>query len=245
VAAEPVIRHLTYREQPVTSEDAEIWLMARRRGVTATDCAKIVRKNGTPSSQRQTLLAQKLYGLRGPDYTVYAHGREREPHIAAWVEAEFGIAHNTSLCVGEDNRHMATPDAVGEGGIAEFKTATQPLAKAIRTYSDQLQWQMHVLHTERVLFVVEDRHTLAREWTACTRTSRPSAVVPTPSQPSTIGSCSSRRPTPRSDHRSCWLRAAARTSTRAQSGCSVGGTASGTSPTSRPRSGWSRSNRLT
>ena len=51
------------------------------------------------------------------------------------------------------------------GGIAEFKTAPQPLAKAIRPYSDQLQWQMHVLHTERVLFVVEDRHTFAREWT--------------------------------------------------------------------------------
>lgn len=165
MAAQPVVRHLTYREQLVTAEDPELWLLARRRGVTATDCAKIVRKNGTPSSQRQTLLAQKLYGLRGPDYAVYAHGREREPHIAAWVEAEFGIPHNRLLCVGEDNRHMATPDALGPEGIAEFKTATQPLAKALRTYSDQLQWQMHVLHTDRVLFVVEDRHTLAREWT--------------------------------------------------------------------------------
>ncbi|NLF03721.1 MAG: hypothetical protein GX593_01725, partial [Actinomycetales bacterium] len=162
---EPLVRTLLYRDQPVTSENAELWLMARRRGVTATDCAKIVRKNGTPSAQRQTLLAQKLYGLRGPDYTVYAHGREREPHIAAWVADEFGIPHNTSLCVGEDNRHMATPDAVGPGGIAEFKTATKPLERAVRMYSDQLQWQMHVLHTDRVLFVVEDRHTLAREWT--------------------------------------------------------------------------------
>src|SRR5690606_30980729 len=76
-----------------------------------------------------------------------------------------GIEHNEALCVGEDNRHMATPDAVGPEGIAEFKTATQPLERAVRTYSDQLQWQMHVLHTERVLFVVEDRHTLQREWT--------------------------------------------------------------------------------
>ncbi|MDQ2623959.1 MAG: recombinase, partial [Actinomycetota bacterium] len=147
------------------------------RGVTATDCAKIVRKNGSPSSQRQTLLAQKLYGLRGPDYTVYAHGREREPHIAAWVADEFGIPHNTSLCVGEDNRHMATPDAVGREGIAEFKTATQPITKALRTYSDQLQWQMHVLHTERVLFVVEDRHSFAREWTWVHRDERRITVL--------------------------------------------------------------------
>jgi len=158
------VRTLLYREQPVTSEDHELWLMARRRGVTATDCAKIVRKNGTPSSQRQTLLAQKLYELRGPDYAVFAHGREREPHIAAWVSAEFGLPHNQRLCVGDDNRHMATPDALGPQGIAEFKTATQPLAKAVRTYSDQLQWQMHVLRTEQVLFVVENRHTLRREW---------------------------------------------------------------------------------
>lgn len=165
MSAEPLVRTLLYRDRPVTSEDPELWLLARRRGVTATDCAKIVRKNGTPSTQRQTLLAQKLIGLRSPDYAVFAHGREREPHIAEWVASEFGIPHNTSLCVGEDNRHMATPDAVGPEGIAEFKTATQPLAKAIRTYSDQLQWQMHVLHTDRVLFVVEDRHTLEREWT--------------------------------------------------------------------------------
>jgi len=161
----PVVRHLLYEGRRVTSAEPELWHLARRRGVTATDCAKIVRKNGAPSSQRRTLLAQKLYGLRGPDYAVYAHGREREPHIAAWVAAEFGIEHNEALCVGEDNRHMATPDAVGPEGIAEFKTATQPLERAVRTYSDQLQWQMHVLHTERVLFVVEDRHTLQREWT--------------------------------------------------------------------------------
>lgn len=165
MSVEPRVRYLRYRDQLVTSDEPELWLLARRRGVTATDCAKIVRKNGTPSSQRRTLLAQKLIGLRGPDYAVYAHGREREPHIAEWVASEFGIPHNTSLCVGDDNRHMATPDAVGTQGIAEFKTATQPLAKAIRTYSDQLQWQMHVLHTDRVLFVVEDRHTLEREWT--------------------------------------------------------------------------------
>jgi len=158
------VRYLHYRGTPVTSADRELWLMARDRGVTATDCAKIVRKDGTPSAQRRTLMAQKLYGLRGRDLAVYAHGREREPLIAAWVEAEFGIPHNQHLCVGEDDRHMATPDALGREGIAEFKTATQPIERAVRTYWDQLQWQMHVLRTERVLFVVEHRHSLEREW---------------------------------------------------------------------------------
>src|SRR5262249_23808408 len=56
-------------------------------------------------------------------------------------------------------------------------------------------------------------------------TTLPSASIPAASQPRIIGSWSSRSPTPRSDHRSWWLSALARTSTvdqpsRAGSGCS-------------------------
>ena len=50
--------------------------------------------------------------------------------------------------------------------------------------------------------------------TAWTMTSLPSASTPAPSQPRIIGSRSCARPTPRRDHTSWWLSAAARRSTR-------------------------------
>jgi hypothetical protein len=73
------------------------------------------------------------------------------------------------------------------------------------------------------------------EWTM---TSLPSASTPAASQPRIIGSRSSGRPTPRSDHRSWWLSEAARTSTVVQPSA---GSGSGRSPTSSAASGSSAS----
>ena len=70
--------------------------------------------------------------------------------------------------------------------------------------------------------------------TACTTTSLPSSSMPAASQPRIIGSCSSRSPTPRSDHRSWWLSDAALTVTVVQPSGTSG---SGRSPTTRPESG--------
>ncbi len=70
--------------------------------------------------------------------------------------------------------------------------------------------------------------------TACTTTSLPSSSIPAASQPRIIGSASSRRPTPRSDQRSWWLRLAALTVTVAHPS---GASGAGRSPTTRPLSG--------
>ncbi len=70
--------------------------------------------------------------------------------------------------------------------------------------------------------------------TAWTMTSLPSSSRPAASQPRIIGSASAPRPTPRSDHRSWWLSAAALTVTVFQPS---GGDGSGMSPTARPASG--------
>ncbi|WP_158614099.1 YqaJ viral recombinase family protein [Cellulomonas sp. PhB143] len=150
---------------PVGSHDRAGWLAARRTGVTATDCTKIVRGDGTPSVQRAGLLEKKVFGAPDREFWGYAHGREREPVIAAWVREEYGIEPNALLCAGADARHLATPDGIGAGVVAEIKTSVLPLRRAMGRYRDQVQWQLHVTGAERSLFVVENRYTLEREVT--------------------------------------------------------------------------------
>lgn len=148
---------------PISSENRPAWLQARRNGVTATDVGKIVKLNGTFSSQRSPLMEAKLTGQEGPFLQVFQHGIDREPAIAAWVAEKFGILPNSLLCRGDNPRHLATPDGIGAGVVAEIKTSTRPLDQTIGTYRDQLQWQLHVTKSERLLFVVENRNTLWKE----------------------------------------------------------------------------------
>lgn len=148
---------------PIGSEDRAAWLTARLNGVTATDVGKIVKLNGHFSDQRAALLEAKLSGQEGPFLPVYQHGIDREPIIAAWVAAKYGIQPNSLLCRGDNPRHLATPDGIGAGVVAEIKTSTRALDQALNTYRDQLQWQLHVTQSERLLFVVENRDSLRRE----------------------------------------------------------------------------------
>lgn len=149
--------------RPIGSDDRDAWLLARRHGVTATDVKKIVKLNGVASKQRPALLNQKLTGEEGPRLAAFQHGIDREPVIAAWVAQEFGIVHNSYVCAGSNSRHLATPDGIGQDIVAEIKTSVKPLSATMGMYRDQLQWQLHVTHSTRVLFVVENRHTLQRE----------------------------------------------------------------------------------
>jgi len=160
----------------VTARDGNIadsrneaqWLESRRDGVTATDARKLVLLNGTVSKQRHGLLDSKLHPQPPMEFAPLAHGREREPIIAEWVEATFGIAHNSRLLHGQNPRHLATPDGLGEQSVSEIKTSTKPLSQALSVYRDQLQWQMHVTGVNQLLFVVENRYSLEREhvWVA-------------------------------------------------------------------------------
>jgi len=150
--------------QIISSADRAAWLRARLWGVTATDARRLVTRTGRVSKQRRRLLLEKLSGGSGPRLPQYAHGIEREPVIAAWVQQRFGIDPSGVLCQGTNPRHLATPDGIGEHSIAEIKTSVEDLDAAARTYRDQLQWQLHVTACERVLFVVENRHTLRRDF---------------------------------------------------------------------------------
>ncbi|UFU04794.1 hypothetical protein LQF10_09860 [Ruania halotolerans] len=132
--------------------------------MTATDARRLVTADGRVSKQRRRLLEAKLTGWEGPRLPQFEHGIVREPVIAAWVQQRFGIAPSGLLCAGQNPRHLATPDGLGEHSIAEIKTSVDDLDGAARIYRDQLQWQLHVTGRSRVLFVVENRHTYRRDF---------------------------------------------------------------------------------
>ncbi|MCU1513172.1 MAG: recombinase [Microbacteriaceae bacterium] len=138
------------------SSDRVAWLRARSRGVTATDVARL---SGAKSVH--AVVADKLYGsgFGGNAYTD--HGREREPAIARWVKAEFGIHPSDALfhAAGE-TEHLATPDGVtinrtGSLELAEIKTTSHPWRSIPRSYLRQVWWQQYVLGADRTLVVWE------------------------------------------------------------------------------------------
>jgi hypothetical protein len=153
----------TAQGSPISSENRNEWLEARRWGVTATDVKKIVKLNGQPSIQRTGLLEKKLSGARDPDFAVFQHGRDREPIIAEWARQEFGVVHNQFLMCGTNASHLATPDGYGEEFIVEIKTSVKDVLPTSKMYRDQLQWQLHVTNTEKVLLIVENRYSLERD----------------------------------------------------------------------------------
>ena len=138
--------------------DRAAWLAARARGVTATDAAKLASIRSV-----RAVANQKLHGdhFGGNAYTD--HGRTREPEIARWVQARYGIEPSDALFHADANRsHLATPDGVGarSGGVvlAEIKTTNTPWRTIPRSYLRQVWWQQYVLGAERTLFVWE-QHT--------------------------------------------------------------------------------------
>ncbi|MDJ1372444.1 YqaJ viral recombinase family protein [Gulosibacter molinativorax] len=140
-----------------SSDDRENWLAERRRGITATDAARLA----TPTSVR-SVASDKVYGnsFSGNAFTDF--GRQREPVIADWVLQEHGIAACGLLFRSADNpRHLATPDGLAEWGdevvLAEIKTVNKPWKRIPRNYLRQVWWQQYVLGAERTLFVWE-RH---------------------------------------------------------------------------------------
>lgn len=135
--------------------DRVAWLRARSRGITATDAARLASIHSI-----RAIAAEKLHGsgFGGNAYTD--HGRAREPEIARWVEAHYGIAPSDALFhAADETLHLATPDgvAIGPGGIvlAEIKTTSSPWRTIPRSYLRQVWWQQYVLGAERTLLVWE------------------------------------------------------------------------------------------
>ncbi|WP_353988778.1 YqaJ viral recombinase family protein [Ruicaihuangia caeni] len=138
------------------SSDRVAWLRARARGVTATDVARF-------SSERalQSVVRDKRYGTGFAGNAYTDHGRQREPEIARWVRAEYGIVPSDALFHASNSPlHLATPDgiAVRGGGaleLAEIKTTTTAWKSIPRSYLRQVWWQQYVLGAERTLVVWE------------------------------------------------------------------------------------------
>jgi hypothetical protein len=130
----------------------ELWLEERRKGVTATEIAKLAKGQ---KAARRDVLAEKVSGDRGFFGNKYTDwGLERELELAGRLEAEFGFeASDILFHAPENSRHLATPDAVLIGddyvAVAEIKTSKNDLLPEGNffqksTYMDQMQWQMYV-----------------------------------------------------------------------------------------------------
>jgi len=133
------------------------WLRARSQGITATDVAKLANERSVQAAAREKINGT---GFSGNPYTD--HGRAREPEIAAWVLANYGIEPSTNLFHASGQpRHLATPDGLGLGGngvfeLAEIKTTSKPWRSIPRSYLRQIWWQQYVLGADRTLLVWEE-----------------------------------------------------------------------------------------
>jgi len=138
------------------SADRVGWLRARSRGVTATDAARL---SGPKSLHAVALDKIHGTGFGGNAYTD--HGREREPEIARWVEANYGIVASDALFHAAGRaEHLATPDGLavnrcGSLELAEIKTTSHAWRSIPRSYLRQVWWQQYVLGADRTLVVWE------------------------------------------------------------------------------------------
>lgn len=138
--------------------DRMVWMRARARGITATDVAKLTSRRSIEAAAHE-----KLHGSRFTGNAYTAHGKAREPEIAAWVLREHEISPSQALFHAEtDLRHLATPDGLahrdrGAVELAEIKTTNKEWRSIPRNYLRQVWWQQYVLGAERTL-VVWERH---------------------------------------------------------------------------------------
>ena len=139
------------------SRDRVAWMRARSRGITATDVAQLTSPNAIARAADAKLTGGS--GFAGNAYT--AHGRQREPEIAAWVAATHSIHPSSALFHAVvEKRHLATPDGIsvdsdGRITLCEIKTTKKPWRSIPRSYLRQVWWQQHVLGAERTLVVWE------------------------------------------------------------------------------------------
>jgi len=141
--------------------DENSWLEARKRGITASDANRLLKLNGEKRAGFWNILATKDADYVSPYFESFSLGIEREPHIAQLIIKNFPsheFRPNNFLYENFSwEGHLATPDLVGKKTICEIKVGSKPLRQLYSRYRDQLQWQMHVLDCEFVLFVVEQR----------------------------------------------------------------------------------------
>lgn len=109
---------LTLTEKPIQGvsydktkpETRKPWLEQRQGGITATE----IRDWGTASKRREIIQFKVTGEMEDLSHNVYVnHGNLREPVIANWIQARFGIQPCDAVFVSAANgRHLASPDGI-------------------------------------------------------------------------------------------------------------------------------------
>ena len=147
----------------IKTESREQWLDARRRYVTATEVAQLVRRGQDYWDELREIKAGQRTAPDISGLPAVRHGREQEALIVPYVQSlEEGMVPNDDLYV-RNGRYAATPDLVGDGIVGEIKTikdtrlAKLQAAKGWPTgqYYDQVQWQLFVTGAIACVFAWE------------------------------------------------------------------------------------------
>lgn len=140
-----------------SSVDEDAWHSDRAKGVTASEVALL--ESGGPKAWQN--LRDTKAGIKtrfeGNEYTRWGH--EREPHILAFLENEYGIEPNNNVLAHPDHpEYMATPDGIGTDGlsIGEAKTSKADRWETVpKKYVSQVQWGMFVTGAQVCFLAVE------------------------------------------------------------------------------------------
>ena len=147
----------------IKTESREQWLDARRRYVTATEVAQLVRRGQDYWDELREIKAGQRTAPDISGLPAVRHGREREALIVPYVQSlEEGMVPNEDLYV-RNQRYAATPDLVGDGIVGEIKTIKDTRLAKLQTakgwptgqYYDQVQWQLFVTGAIACIFAWE------------------------------------------------------------------------------------------
>ncbi|WOH94944.1 YqaJ viral recombinase family protein [Corynebacterium urealyticum] len=147
----------------IKTESREQWLEARRRYVTATEVAQLVRRGQDYWDELREIKAGERAASDISNLPAVRHGREREALIAPYVQGlEEGMVPNGDLYV-RNGRYAATPDLVGDGIVGEIKTIKDTRLAKLQSargwptgqYYDQVQWQLFVTGAIACIFAWE------------------------------------------------------------------------------------------
>lgn len=128
----------------IETDNREDWLRSREGVLTATQIARLV--IGGPAER---LAVRKEFEGERKDFDsrYLAWGREREPKIAEYSRlfVDSSLEPNRYFLVSaRDPRIGATPDAIGNDVIGEFKTSRNPMPDDLSQAMDRLHMRYYV-----------------------------------------------------------------------------------------------------
>ena len=147
----------------ISTDNREGWLKSREGVLTATQIARLM--VGGPAEWKS--VRGEFNGIRRDFDTKYMRwGREREPFIADYASTfiDSTLEPNDQFLIStRDPRIGATPDALGEDVVGEFKTSKHPMPPSLKDakgglearYYVQTQVQMFVAGVDACAFVWE------------------------------------------------------------------------------------------